>query len=70
MNDLMNCYIGRECLIYTMDSQITGIVKEINENWAKIENNSNTQLINLEFVTRIREYPTNKNGKKKSIITD
>lgn len=53
-----------------MDSQITGIVKEINENWAKIENNSNTQLINLEFVTRIREYPTNKNGKKKSIITD
>lgn len=28
------------------------------------------QAVNLEFVTRIREYPRNKNGKKKSVVLD
>lgn len=29
-----------------------------------------TEIINLDFVTRIREYPRKKNGKKKSIVVD
>ena len=28
------------------------------------------ELINLDFVTRIREYPRKKNGKKKSVVLD
>ena len=34
-----------------------------------IERNSGeTEIINLDFITRIREYPRKKNGKKKGII--
>ena len=28
------------------------------------------EIINLEYVTRIREYPRKKNGKKKEIVLD
>ena len=29
-----------------------------------------TEIVNLDFVTRIREYPRKKNVKKKSIVVD
>ena len=73
MTALIEKYIGKECLIYTCTSstQITGIIKSCNEGWLEIENsNGQCDLVNCEFITRIREYPRNKNGKKKSIITD
>ena len=39
--------------------------------WIEVENsNGQCDIINGEYITRIREYPRNKNGKKKSIITD
>ena len=28
------------------------------------------EIINLDFITRIREYPRKKNGKKKEIVLD
>ena len=28
------------------------------------------EIINLDFVTRIRQYPKKKNGKKKSVVFD
>ena len=73
MTALIEKYIGKECLIYTCTSstQITGIIKSCNEGWLEIENsNGQCDLVNCEYITRIREYPRNKNGKKKSIITD
>lgn len=62
-------FIGERCLIYIFDSQITGIIKEISEssNAILIENGNNTEIINLEYVIRIRKVPVNKKGKKKSI---
>ncbi len=73
MTALIEKYIGKECLIYTCTSstQITGVIKSCNEGWLEIENsNGQSDLVNCEYITRIREYPRNKNGKKKSIITD
>ena len=29
-----------------------------------------TEILNLDFVIRIREYPRNKKGKKKSVVVD
>lgn len=60
-------FIGERCLIYIFDSQMTGIIKEISEssNAILIENGKNTEIINLEYVTRICKLPVNKNGKKK-----
>lgn len=65
-------FIGEKCLIYIFDSQITGIIREISEDSSAvlIENGNNTEIVNLEYVTRIRKYPVNKKGKEKSVILD
>ncbi len=73
MTALIEKYIGKECLIYTCtsSSQITGIIKSCNEGWLEIENsNGQCDIVNCEYITRIREYPRDKKGKKKSVIFD
>lgn len=70
MIEIVKSYIGKECLIYTINSQVTGVVKEVSDNWLSVETGENINAINLEYVLRIREYPKNKKGKKKSYIFD
>ena len=72
MYELAQRFIGKECLIYTMSSSlsgnISGIVSEVKDGWLVLTNGDNSEIINLEYVVRIREYPRNKNGKKKVIV--
>lgn len=74
MKELAKQLIGEECIIYTITSDngsIQGIIKEINDGGMVIERNSGErEIINLDFVTRIREYPKKKNGKKKTVVLD
>ena len=45
------------------------MIKEIDDGGMVIEKKSGElEIINLDFITRIRQYPRKKNGKKKSII--
>lgn len=71
MKELAQKFIGKECLIYTVASDSNaekGVIKEITENGILLEDNGNLQAINLEYVTRIREWPRNAKGKKKTIF--
>lgn len=71
MLELAQKFIGKECVIYTFSgTQIVGQIKEVSNGAMLIENKGTEEAVNLEFVMRIREYPRNKNGKKKSIIID
>ena len=72
MNELAKQFIGKECLIYAFDSshQFEGIIKEVSDGAMLVENKGKTEVINLDFVIRIREYPRNKKGQKKSIVLD
>lgn len=74
MKELAKQFIGKECIIYTItsnDSSISGVIKEVGGAGMVIERKSGErEIINLDFVTRIREYPKKKNGKKKEIILD
>ncbi len=72
MTEMINRFIGKECLIYTCasNSTVTGIIRSYNDGWIEIETNGNCDIMNCEYITRIREYPKNKNGKKKSIVLD
>lgn len=73
MKELAQQFIGKECLIYTIasgSSSVLGVIKEVTENGLLIEKDENLQAVNLEYVTRIREYPRKKNGKKKSVVLD
>lgn len=72
MKELAKQFIGKECIIYTVtsnDASIQGVIREIDDGGMVIERNSGEmEIINLDFITRIREYPRKKNGKKKGII--
>ncbi len=71
MKELAQKFIGKECMVYTIasdSSAVYGTIKEVTENGILIEKDGNLQAINLEYVTRIREYPRKKNGKKKSVV--
>ena len=70
MYELAQNFIEKECIIYTFNSQITGVIKQVNEGGILIENSGNTEVLNFDFIVRIREYPRNKNGKKKSVVID
>ena len=72
MIELAKRFIGKECVIYAFDSnhQFEGIIKEVSDSAILIEKDEKLEVINLEFVIRIREYPRNKKGKKKSVILD
>lgn len=71
MKELAKGFVGKECIIYTFNSQIEpAVIKEISDGAVLVERNGTLEAVNLDFVTRIREYPRKKNGKKKSIILD
>jgi heme exporter protein D len=74
MKELAKQFIGEECIIYTItsnDGSVLGVIKEIGDGGMIIERKSGErEIINLDFVTRIREYPRKKNGKKKNVVLD
>ena len=74
VKELAKRLIGEDCIIYTITSEsgsIQGVLKEVSDGGLVIEKKTGeTEIINLDFVTRIREYPRKKNGKKKSIVVD
>lgn len=71
MYELAQKFIGKECLIYTFNSsQLTGVIKEVNEGGILLENGDTLEAVNFDFIVRIREYPRKKNGKKKSVVLD
>ena len=66
MKELAKRFIGEECIIYTItsnDGSVQGVIKEIDDGGMVIEKNSGElEIINLDFATRIRQYPRKKNG--------
>ena len=72
MEELAKRFIDKECLISSFDSnhQFEGVIKEVSDSAILVEKNGTVEAINLDFVIRIREYPKNKKGKKKSVVLD
>ncbi len=74
MESFAKQFIGKECLIYIMSgslSNVTGTIKEVQDGGMLVEgSDKQLQVINLEYVTRIMEYPRKKNGKKKLLVQD
>lgn len=71
MIELAKKFIDKECIVYSFDGhQFEGVIKEVEGGALLIEKNGALEAINLDFVLRIREYPKNKNGKKKALVLD
>ena len=71
MIELAKRMVGKECLIYTFNgTQLTGTVTEIDGNAILLDNGKEKEIVNLDYVVRMREYPRKKDGKKKSVVLD
>ena len=74
MKGLAKRFVGQECIIYNItsnDGSVQGVIKEVTDSGMLIEKKTGElEIVNLEFVTRIREYPRKKNGKKQSVVLD
>lgn len=71
MKELAERFIDKECVITSFNgNQFVGVIKELSGGAILVEKGEKLEAINLDFVVRIREYPRNKKGKKKSIVLD
>ena len=72
MNEIIKKFTGKECIITTINESVTGLIESVEDNWitvSQIGNSSGgTEIINVDYISRIREYPKNKNGKKKPVV--
>ena len=71
MKELAKQFIGKECIIYTVTSNgdnIQGIITDVADGGIIVQRKDSIEAVNLEYVTRIREYPRNAKGKKKTFF--
>lgn len=55
-------FIGKDCYIYMLSGECRGIIREVTDHALIVEMKKTRELINLDFVLRIRELPGKNNG--------
>ena len=68
--ELTKRFLGKECIITTLTTQLTGTVTEVVDGALLLQGAQGPEVINLDFIIRIREFPRKKNGKKKSVVLE
>ena len=72
MEDMIREYLGKDVVIYTLgsSSMVSGVLDLVKDGWCVIKDfeSGEAQTVNLEYVVRVREYPKDKNGKRKLIF--
>lgn len=71
MKELAKNFMGKDCIIYSVtsgSSAVKGKITEVTDEGILVDCDGNLQALNLEYVVRIREWPKDKNGKKKTIF--
>lgn len=65
MNELVQQFLGKNCYIYlgTSGGSVLGVVEKIEGNWVSLQVGESTELVNLDYICRIKEKP-NKKAKK------
>lgn len=61
---LLSGFIGKNCIIKGSES-IVGEIKNIENNWMEIQTKQGKEILNIDFIERIKEYPVKKGGKPK-----
>ena len=72
MLEIAKRFLDVECVVYLFDGNtVSGTVTEISDGALLIKKScGECEAVNIGYVTRIREYPKNKKGKKKSVVFD
>lgn len=67
MRELAERFVGKDVYIKLLEGTADGVVTEVTDSGIVLENNGASQIVNLDYVMKIREYPHNKNGKRATI---
>lgn len=71
MQELAKRFIGKDVYVKTVSQgAVDGILKQVSDNAVVLEKDGKEIIVNLDYVVKLREYPTNKKGKRKSIFVD
>ena len=60
MFELAKKFIGKDCTIYVLDNQFRGTVTEVTDSAILIEKNGCVEVLNLNYVIRIKENTSKK----------
>lgn len=61
MNELIKSFIGKNVILYGYSSGAEGTITKIEDNWIEVEDKKGKkQLVNIDYVSRIQEYPRKK----------
>lgn len=52
--------IGKSCAIYLLNSQLIGVIREVNDGAVWVEQKDGLTAVNLDFLVRIKEIPQKK----------
>lgn len=65
--ELASQLIGQECIIYPANawgSNLVGVITDVKDGWVSVERAGTIEALNLDYISRMRVHPRNKNGKK------
>ncbi len=59
MNELIQRFLGKHCTIYmgSFGGDLEGVVEAVEGNWVSVRTTKSTELINLDYICRLREKP-------------
>lgn len=69
MKELVSRLVDKDVYIKLLEGHADGVIKEVTDNGIVIENKDGLQIVNLEYVLKIREFPY-KNGKRALILDE
>ena len=56
MNELIQRFIGKQCQIYSENgNSVQGMIETVEGNWVSVQTKQGTELVNLDYVSRIKE---------------
>lgn len=66
MKELAERFIGKDVYVKLLEGNADGILKEVTDSGIVLENKNGLQILNLNYIMKIREYPY-KNGKRATV---
>lgn len=70
MPEIIESFVGKDCLIYLgSGGTADGVIKQVSGNWISLVGpDGKISAVNIDYISRIREYPMNKKGKRAIVI--
>ncbi len=65
MLDIVTRFIGKRCMIYSYNCQLSGVITEVSDGWISVDSGIDVEAVNLDYIIRIKDYPEKKKDKKK-----